>query len=100
MIARLAERGCDLQRPRQVGFDASSMKTADAVVRELQADGWDDPVIFVSDDEWTVSTLGKYIVVSEASIAELRGWAEAFARRLGVTDHGWQATLDPGMNVE
>ena len=102
LIASLAEHGCDLTRKRPIGvfFDASSKEVAEAVAGELRSDGWYDPAIFALEDEWVVAAGGKRIVVSDTSIAEVRRWSENFASRLGVTYTGWQASQDPGMDVE
>jgi hypothetical protein len=102
LIASLAERGCDLTKQREVGvhFHASSPDAAGAIARELSADGWADPAIFDIGDEWVVAAGGKWIVVSDANIAEVRRISEDLASRTGVTYHGWQARLDPGMDVE
>jgi hypothetical protein len=100
LIGSLAERGCDLSKSRPVGihFNASSEAAAEAVASELEAEGW-EPHIFALSGEWFVSGVGRRVVVSVESIAELRLSSEDLASRSGVTYYGWQADLDPGMDV-
>ena len=99
-MPRSPARGCDLTTQRHIGvhFRATSEEAAEAVARELRNNGW-DPRILALGDEWAVARLGKRIVVSATSIAGVRQWSEHFASRLGVTYHGWQASLDPGLDV-
>jgi hypothetical protein len=101
LIRHLVDRGCDLTKQREVGihFDVPSQEIAEAIARDLRTDGW-DPSIFTLPDQCVVSADGKWLVVSEESIAELRRSAADLASRHGVTYHGWQANLDPGMRVE
>jgi hypothetical protein len=101
LIASLAARGCDLAKRREVGlhFNAPSEKVAQAIADELRADGWDSEIIAFGD-EWLVAGFGKRLVVSEASIAYVRRWSDELANRLGATYHGWQASLDHGMDVQ
>jgi hypothetical protein len=100
-VRRLADRGCDLTKRRGVGihFDVPSQEIAEAIARDLRTDGW-DPNILTLPDQYVVSADGKWMVVSEENIAELRRSAADLATRHGATYHGWQANLDPGMGVE
>jgi hypothetical protein len=96
-IARLAGRGVDLTKPLNVGIHihAPSEATADAVVRELRAEGLDTHISDVGD-EWVVSGLGRWMIVNEQTIADLRLSYESLANNLGTTYTGWQVTgADP-----
>jgi regulator of ribonuclease activity B len=92
-IARLVERGVDLTKPLNVGIHihAPSQAVADAVVRELRAEGLKTEV-FNLGEEWVVGGLGKWMIVNDQTIADLRLSYEDLAGSLGATYTGWQVT--------
>jgi len=100
LIGNLIARGCDMTEPRQVGihFYAPAKDRAEALAAVLDAEGL-EPHIFEREGEWLVAGLKKWMIVSQETIAELRQSSEDLAKRHGATFHGWQASLDPGMDV-